>query len=191
MLTVSGCNLPCWNGITPGVTPVEDAVEILKSTEGVGADNVNIFYQSVEITFYLFLETPGIDKKVRGEIFSDGKTVKELWLYNNLGVTFGDVFQEIGEPEYVISMPFIAGGDTINVIYANVGVSIEPSQDTEVIESKTEILTLRMFNPFDYEQLLENGSLSEGGYSTEETLKIMYPWKGYGNVEELYLPRIP
>lgn len=191
VLSISDCRLPCWNDIKPGFTTVEDAKAILENTKGIGKENVKTLYESVEIHFSVSLDSPGVDQETRGDVFSDGRTVRELWLVNNLGISLGDLSDEIGEPDYVISLPFTGGGNTIIIIYANSGVSIQLSYETETIDSKSEIITLMLFDPADYYRLVSEGKFSQGGYNAEETQEIMYPWKGYGGIEESYPPRIP
>jgi hypothetical protein len=191
VLSVSECKLPCWNGITPGNTTTDETKRILENTEGIGTNNVTTFYQLVEIHFSLFLEIPGVNKEILGEIFSDGKTVKKLLLFNNLRITFNDIVQEVGEPEYIVSVPFVGGGNNIHVIYPNHGVSFQVPYKSEVLEPETEVLTLMLFNPSDYQKLLSDGEFSYGGYTLEETQELMYLWKGYGNIQELYPLKIP
>ncbi|NOH04084.1 MAG: hypothetical protein HND47_20000 [Chloroflexi bacterium] len=191
VLTISECELPCWNDITPGVTPPEEAKQILENTEGIGAANVESFYQLVEIHFSLFLEMPGLNPKIRGDIFSDGTKVTELWLVGNLNVTFDDIIQRIGEPEFVISMPFIGGGNTFVSVYPSKGVSFRISPELKIIAADTEISTLTLFAPTDYDRHLEGGTFTLGKLDASGTQKIMYPWEGYGNIEELYPPRLP
>jgi len=42
-----------------------------------------------------------------------------------------------------------------------------------------------------YEKMLEAKFFSSGSYNAEETLKVMYPWDGYGSLDEKYPPRQP
>jgi len=189
VLTISECELPCWNGITPGVTTTEEAKQILENTEGIGANNVDTYNTSSRIRFSLSLETPGINRKTVGLVESLGGKVIELQLAENLHIVFDDVVQRVGEPEYVISTPFIGGGNVFAAIYPNKGVAFYIPYDTEVVELGTQITSLILFDPTDFDHWLDIASFTIA--KAEETKKIMYPWKGYGSIEELYPPRFP
>lgn len=189
VLTISDCELPCWNGITPGVTTKEEAEQILENTEGIGVNNIHTYNTSPTIRFWLSLETPSINRKTVGLLESLGGKVIELQLTENLNIVFGDIVQRIGEPESVISTPFIGGGNSFVALYPDKGVAFYIPYDTEVVGLGTQITSLILFDPTDFDRWLDMASFSIA--KAEETKKIMYPWKGYGNIKELYLPRFP
>jgi hypothetical protein len=168
---------------------MEEAKQILENTKGIGANNVRVYDPSHRIRFSLFLETPGINRETLGLVESLGGKVAELRLMENLNLVFGDVVQRIGEPEYVISAPFIGGGNVFVALYPAKGVSFDIPYTSKEVGAETEIKTITLFDPADYERLLGNRVFSV--YDVEGTKEIMYPWKGYGNIKELYPPRIP
>lgn len=188
ILSISNCPLPCWNGITPNGTTTEEAIKILANTEGIGAENVHSYYQTVEINFFLSLEKPGLNKRAWGHINSDGNTVKELLLMGDLEITFDNLIAEIGEPEYVISTYYV-GGTRFGAIYPNKGVLFEITSNSDFIEIETIVDSIMLFDPLMYENLLSEKKFFE--YSAQEIKRIRYTWNGYGNIEQLYPPRVP
>jgi hypothetical protein len=103
----------------------------------------------------------------------------------------------IGEPENIISGGSIAGGRDVILINPEVGISYwyntdgQPKDFEFEITPETRVSCLYIFTPENYEILMEVGMFSSGHYNTEETLRVMYPWDGYGNLEEKYPPRQP
>ena len=160
VLTISECELPCWNDITPGVTTTEEAKQILEKTAGIGANNIDTYNTSPRIRFSLSLETPCVNRKTLGRVESLDGNVIELQLMENLHIVIGDVVQRIGEPEYVISTPFIGGGNNFVVIYPDKGVAFYIPYDTEVVESGTQIISLILFDPTDLDRWLDMASFS-------------------------------
>lgn len=189
VLTISDCEMPCWNNIIPGITPAEDAKQILENIKGIGVDNVRTYDDLRLIRFSLNLETPGINRETLGLVESLNGTVLDLRLMENLNLVFNDLSQQIGMPEYVISTPFIGGGNLFVLIYPSKGVSFDIWYDEEEIRSETKITSLTLFDVSNYDYLLDNGVLSV--YSAGEIKEIMYQWKGFGSIEELYPPRFP
>ena len=71
------------------------------------------------------------------------------------------------------------------------GVKFEFYSKAGELEPETVIDNIMFFNPVHYEKLLDAGMFSMGEFNASDTKKIMYPWKGYGNIDELYPLRLP
>lgn len=76
-------------------------------------------------------------------------------------------------------------------LYPSKGVKTEFYAKSGDLQLETKIDTFMIFDSLYYENLLDAGMFSMGGYNSVDTKKIMYPWKGYGSITELYPPRFP
>ncbi len=197
ILSSSRCELPCWNNITPGRTSQEDALQIIRGLDGVdqksvvGPNNPYMIF-SGKIGFSLYLDPQHKNTPTDGEIYVMNDKVIVLILTRNLNLNFGEMTEKIGEPENIVSIPFHGRNPVVMAIDSEEGVKFEfyAEFDSE-LQPETNIDTVMFFDPSHYEDLLDIGMFSTGAYSALDTQKIMYPWKGYGRIEELYPPRFP
>jgi hypothetical protein len=189
----SSCKLPCWNGIIAGQTTESELLEILENLPGIDRGSIqnanrpwDIFDNQIFFSFQ-----PG--SRIEGEVRVSNSTVSDLILCGKIHVSIGDLVQEIGEPETVISGNNVGGGRTVILTYPQSGISYwyTASLNDLEITADTSIDCIKIFNPLLYEEMLEAGFFSAGYYNAEETLKVMYPWDGYGNLDEKYPPRQP
>jgi hypothetical protein len=115
----------------------------------------------------------------------------------DLGFTFGDAVERFSEPESLIIVGF--GGPGIlwftanhTVFYAitpekgiNFGYDVyyTPKRWRDEINPEIPISMVDFFDPDSYQVLLEARMFSMGLLGAEETLDIMRPWTGYGEIE--------
>jgi hypothetical protein len=91
-----GCTAPCWQGIRPGVTTVNDAYDILEQLEWVESVDLYIDLNSLVWTWN-GTQPDWIDASQRGVVVMDGKHVQYVGFSTNL--SFGDVWLALGAPE--------------------------------------------------------------------------------------------
>ena len=196
ILQESSCDLPCWNNIIPGHTTEKDAIQTISDLSNVHKESIrianepwNIFDNQIDFSF-------GDADNTADVYISDGE-VKMLYMCGSLNTTIGEITAKIGEPEKIISGGSIAGGRDIILINPTIGVSYfyntrEISKEVEFeIKPEIEVDCLDLFDPTFFTELMEGGMFSMGHYNTYETLKVMYSWDGYGNLDEKYPPRQP
>jgi hypothetical protein len=101
--------------------------------------------------------------------------------------------EAVGEPEYIISGNDIGGGRTIILIDSQNGVDYSYTTELNNLEitADTPIDCVQSFDPSLFEKMLDAKLFSSGYYNAEETMKVWYPWDGYGNLDEKYPPRQP
>lgn len=199
ILDRSDCSLPCWNGIVAGQTTETELLGILE-------DLPDIDQQSIEVTndswnmfdnqmFFSFHQNWSFnqDTKLRGYVYLINNKVSKLAFCGEIKTTIGDITEQIGEPENIISGNNFYGGRTVILTYPLKGVSFSYTTQLDNLEinSDTQISCLEIFDPQLYEAMLEAKFFSNGYYNAEETLRVMYPWDGYGNLDEKYPPRQP
>lgn len=196
ILDDSQCQLPCWKGITPGETSHSEALRIVNGLDAIDSENIidtnqpwKIFDQ--RIWFYLYKNSSLTKVQTDGSIYFVDEKVVALLLQRNIGRTFGEMVEKLGNPEAIISKPFVGGGTVVMAVIPSKGVEYEFYARSDELQADTNIDNVMLFDVNYYEDLLESGMFSLGEYNANETRKIMYPWKGYGSIEKLYPPKLP
>jgi hypothetical protein len=198
-LDKSSCKLPCWNDIVAGQTTEDEFLKILKNLPDVNQASIQNTNQSWNIydnqIFFSFQQgwTLSQRPKLRGQAYITNHTVSDLSICGEIQTSMGKLVAEIGEPEHIISGNIIGGGRTVILTYSQKGVSyfFTTALDNLKITPDTPIDCIEIFDPSLYEKMLQAGFFSGGGYNAEETLRVWYPWTGYGNLDEKYPPRQP
>jgi hypothetical protein len=203
ILEKSTCNLPCWNNINTGQTSEQDALDSISALSSVEKESIpvtnkpwNIFDNQIVFSFSAKSGFNSRDPWMSKIDISNG-VARVVTLCGELHTTMGEIVQEIGEPEGIISGGSIAGGRDVILVNPKAGVSywystaVVPEEMEFVINPKIELRCLSLFDPMIFEQLMDAGMFSMGHYDAEETLKVMYSWDGYGNLDEKYPPRQP
>jgi len=196
ILDNSNCDLPCWNNIIAGQTTEQDAIQTISNLSTINQKSIEIANEHWNIfdnrIFFSLNGTKGIS-----EIYIVGELVKSLWLCDNLNTTIGDITAKIGEPEKIISGGSIGGGRDVILISPTIGVSYFyntkefPKEVEFEINPEIQVDCLILFDPTFFTELMDASMFSMGHYNAEETLRVMYSWNGYGNLDKKYPPRQP
>ena len=196
------CDLPCWNEIRLGVTTANEFEAKLNNLEIVQIDSILLNKGKWSI-----FENQSFFQITNSNIQSTAYFIEEkivlLDFWGDLDITFEQIMDLVGEPEYIINIPMSVGvpgfpttSFSVNVIYPTSGILIVyNTRDLEknkrsVISPDIQIKLLALFDPSIYDQLLEEGLLSQSMLDREETLKYMRDWKGFGDLNEKYPPAI-
>ena len=123
--------------------------------------------------------------------FIDGR-VGLILLSENLGETIASAITVLGDPRSVFVSYY---RDYIPVLFnKEIGVAIlyndyyVPRKLQGNIHPDIEIGTIAFFDPDSFSLILESGVFSALVLDLRETLEIVYPWDGYGDIEEKYRP---
>lgn len=199
ILNKSTCNLPCWNNIVAGRTTEDEFLHILENLPDIDSKSVRTNNQTWEIfdhqIAFSFLQGWSLNQKpkLRGYAYISDNTVDDLVFCGEINTNIETLVTYLGEPEYLISGNNFSGGRLVILIHSKIGVSYLYTAKFSNLEitSDTNIDCIQIFDPLLYEDMLEAGLFSSGYYDAEETLRVMYPWDGYGNLDEKYPPRQP
>jgi hypothetical protein len=199
VLDDSNCEAPCWNGIVVGVTTSEEMLAILKELPIVDQDSIAVaispwkIYDG-KIIFFLY---PSPILKNRHEAYVQSNILKgkvsDIGFCGNLGTSFGNVVEKIGEPKSIIILGSPSGGSFVNAVNEDIGVQFTydtadiPRQLRAKIAPEIPIKCLVYFAPEFYDLMLEAAQFSAGHLNAEQTLNAMRPWNGYGDLEQ-YMP---
>jgi hypothetical protein len=200
ILDMSNCILPCWNGIIAGETTEDELLNILEDLPDIDQQTIKVTNESWNMfdnqIYFSFRQNWTLNQKpkLRGNIYLKNNTVSKLALCGEIGTTIGDIVKQAGEPENIISGNNFYGGRTVILTNPSMGISFSyTTTDLDKLEvtADSPISCLEIFDPLLYEDMLEATFFSNGYYNAEETLKVQYPWNGYGNLDEKYPPRQP
>lgn len=184
ILSISYCLLPCWNNITPGDTTILEAKQIMASSQG--KIEVVYFDYLQEVDFLISLDPLGM-QEAHGTIASDAGKVSTIWISGKTQTTMKEVITQIGIPVHVISTRFGGGGITVVVLYPQHGVAFLLPKQTNEISERTEISALVIFDSRKF--LLTDNNLPIGELEGKNIQELIYPWKGYGKINDLYPPK--
>lgn len=103
------CKAPCWEGITPGVTTVEEATKLLKHNPLIDASSIATQVDDYDTNIQI-LDWKWIDKIPGGEIYyvrnSLQPVIKEIrpyYDYDKENITLNTVIQLVGQPNYILA----------------------------------------------------------------------------------------
>lgn len=198
-MTDSNCEMPCWNGIIPGKTSTEELLTILDNLSWVDKKSIamiNVPWKIYDNEIYFSLDPNWLkwyESAIEVEAFIKNGKVVIVSFYGKTRVPIGEIIRKYGMPEGVVTVGSHRGEPIINAIIASKGIafiSVINTTDMDITE-ETPITGLVLFDPALYQAILGTGIFSDGNFTAEQTMKIMYPWNGYGNIDEKYPLRNP
>jgi hypothetical protein len=203
ILRKSSCKLPCWNNTIVGQTTADEFTQFLETSDDINKKSIQVDDQPWQIfdssVFFSFEQGSLLNPKPRmqGNGRISNNVIGQLLICGELNTTMGNIVEQIGKPEYIISGNNLDGNRNVILINPTLGVAYWYTTDKSLgnsqyeISSETKVECLDLFEPSLYEEMMEAGLFSMGHYNAEETLRVMYPWEGYGNLNEKYPPRQP
>ncbi len=204
ILEKSSCQLPCWNGIVAGQTTEADLLQILEGLPIVDQSSIQNTHQpwsifDNEIHFAIRQDsTTNQRSKISGYVYLTDSIVSQLIICGEIHTSMGDIVKATGEPENILSGGLIEQpGRLVILINSRKGISYwytaQKTRNSQRYEITPDVSIgcIDMFDPALYEKLLDAKLLSSGYLNAEETLNVMYPWNGYGDLDEKYDPRQP
>lgn len=185
-----------WNNIILGMTSEEEMEEIISTTDYVIESSIthagggSIFDNRI----YFDMSSPN---NSRGLItvytYIKNKNVVEMQFCGDINISIGDIVQITGNPQSVITLSY-ERGLLIGLLNSKIGIQywydMGKNQESEINENSN-ISCITYYDQNLYDDLLASSQFSQGFYSKEETLQIMTPWSGYGDIEEKYPFREP
>ena len=183
------CSPPCWKGITPGITLVQELNEKLESFPEIDAKSIKAMYvlQPNDSIDFKFL--PNMRREEGGRIYLESGVVRAISLSpkSNL-LLLPEVLQKWGPPDQYISIYYSKAETpylTTSVVYTKQGiilVNIRNMRSDEIprFDSGFPILSVWYTNPASITILLENGLIDT--ISPQDILDGLKPWNGLGEI---------
>lgn len=185
------CSPPCWNGIVPGQTSLEEVTAKLKSIPAVDAKSIEAksIIQTGDGIGFKFLPDFREDD---GEIFSKMGTVETISFgFKRNTLKLSDVLLEWGQPDQYISiyyseaeMPYLV----TSIIYAKQGIILDNIRDMRAEENPKfdnnfPIQSVWFTNPTLTTALLQNGLINT--LNNQDLLEGLKTWTGLGEIQYL------
>jgi hypothetical protein len=164
---VENCELPCWNGITPGTTEWTDAVTTLEDDETLDNPQVQTLQEGQPAVGALWKMTGGED--CCQMVSEDGETVSFIVLQLAPNHTLGELIEARGEPTYVIGSPGVEDQALINLLYPDLGLIVGAfvaGEANGALSEDSELVVAYLLTPDRMELIVNTSNL--------------YAWKGYG-----------
>jgi hypothetical protein len=203
ILAKSSCKLPCWNNIVAGQTTRAEFTQFIETSADINRQSIQIDENPRKIfdsrIFFSFDPGSVLNKKpsIQADARVSNNIISQLIMCGELHTAISDITEQIGEPESIISGDDLDGNRNIILINPTIGISYWYTTDRSLgkaqyeMSPETAVDCLNLFDPTLYEEMMEVGLFSMGHYNAKETLRVMYPWDGYGNIDEKYPPRQP
>jgi hypothetical protein len=165
LITGEPCSAPCWNGIVPGETTWDDALAILQGDTELG----NVDVQEADDG----LARRAVWSPLAGDpccqmVTFNGVTVDYVRLLLAPGVSFGELIEVYGEPDYLIGSESTRDQAVFTVFYAEIPmivyVFVAGAAEGELSDS-SEILGVHYMLAEDMEGIILSNPL--------------YAWDGY------------
>ena len=123
-LDTNGCTLPCWHGITPGVTSFPEALNLLQTMPEV--DQTSISRRSEDSTTWLWFVYRTGDQHIYVEF--DGQIsaqIRSIWFYparagNTLTIRLADLNSRFGPPQTISAVS--ASNSLLHLTYRSLGI---------------------------------------------------------------------
>jgi hypothetical protein len=197
LLGISECEPPCWNGIIPGRTTRPELLGILADLPAIDQNSLTDagawkFFDD-RILLDLNLDDKVDDGLISVEIDILDEKVVDILFSGRLGVTFGEMTESAYDPEKIIIIRIQPGDLFVTALDSSHGISYGyttqdiPGRLRSEVSPEIELGSMEFFDPAIYPQLLEAGLFSMGHLNAEETLALMKPWVGYGDLK-MYEP---
>lgn len=182
------CKAPCWQGIVPGETQIEKAIEILNHSEQVDKKSIEV---SKAYGFEAMIFWDSIDEYPENFVI-----VNEKVAVINLRVVstkLEKVLQTYGDPDRIFIKNFSV---TPNreflgyLIYQKTGTSVEvwiksakTCDGCVKILSDSEVTGIIYFEPENVNELVNYLYLQNQPHPKFSLDEVTYPWQGYGEIQ--------
>jgi len=187
IITGDPCRPPCWQGIEPGITSGEQALNILGDLFIVDPGSIKP-NGTLESSGVLWDYRLGGKRRDAGMHWTSG-VVQEIRLGINFDLTVEEVIDHFGTPENVR----VAGDGTpefwywlIILYYPEQGVEwiAYTEEYSNLIEPVTSVEVIHLYSAKSLEARIRE---IEETYSVDLDEDEFIPWEGYGDLTELYL----
>jgi hypothetical protein len=192
----STCEAPCWNGIAPGVTSREEALQILEGINAVyqtriSSDTADHEYSGLFERRIIFEIQNNNLRSVHGTIFLFEDHVAAMIIDDNLNLSVSEAVELFGEPDYVLIINY--WGYVVGFLQNESGIyfSYDPwggqISNEDNISHNTMLTRLIFFDPEMYSPIADSGMFSQGSTMGDAFYESLTPWCGYGSISEIYL----
>lgn len=182
------CGKSCWNNVILGKTDTQEFLNIVTTLPNVAQSSIHSYDElnqqlfDERITFQYYRDS---GEEVNVLARTKKQQVVLITFQGGLGLTFDDIVKIFGEPDFATSLWTFDGGINVHFINSLEGVEVTSYFESEKssITPTLEINSFTLFDPNIYQTLIDTDYII-----ADHEYSILYPWTGYGVVEQKYWP---
>ena len=186
IITGLPCAPPCWQGITPGVTKMDKALEILSNSPYIETRSIKQTGTDISGGCTWRWRSPG--RRMQPGLNWQTGFIDTIQMGLAFDLTVQEVTDKYGLPEAVSA---VEGGQPehwywiIDLHYPSQGIKFKAytSEFSKDIKPTTEVGAVLLFSPLTMEERIRE---IEQGLSSPLPSEYFSDWKGYGDAAELY-----
>jgi len=185
----TSCQAPCWHGIVPGTTSIDDALELLPQIPGVSGRSIAVRDEGGGRKYVSWVMTSG-GGSFYGELTATSSAVSVIALSLDGEVTLKDLFLAYGQPE--VAGGFYGQGEvywrSVFLLFdqglaAVLGDEGWPSIETWRLRPGDRVTHLYFYEPDSLHQLVQDDWLLLPMLPDVDTLiSASNPWEGYSTL---------
>jgi hypothetical protein len=185
------CSAPCWNGIIPGQTSLQEVNTKLKTTSSVDLQTQKTIFIRKKDDGLSFMFLPNVREESGWIYFQDGIVQALAFWPKTNKLLLSDGLKTWGLPDRYISIYYSTAEQpylVTSVIYSKQGIIVEfiktmSSEGIVKLENDTPIFGFWYTNPSLTISMLENGTIDQ--IIDQDLLEGLKPWTGLGEIHYL------
>lgn len=186
IITGLPCVPPCWQGITPGVTPSDKALEILSNSPYIEKGSIKQAGTTISGGCTWRWRSPG--RRMQPGLNWQNGIVHTIQMSLTFDLSVQEVIEKFGNPEAV---SVEEGGQPehwywiVDLHYPSQGIEFKAytSEFSKYLEPTTDIGAVFLFPPMTMQERIKE---IEEKLNSPLPIDYFSDWKGYGDVAELY-----
>jgi hypothetical protein len=181
------CGTSCWSQIVIGKTTRQEIKELVAKIPNVDQSSVKDLNNTAnDVFFQLYRDWQNKRIPVNVWITPDHDTdkVSMITFDGDLGLTSQKITDAFGEPDFASSEWSADGVICVSLINSQGGTQFYNCANSErsSITPDAKVMHLVLFDPATFQSLVDGNFLKPGPRF------ILYPWTGYGKIEDHYWP---
>ncbi len=196
---VAACPQPCWEGLRPGISRLDDVQQYLQSRlnerERVSAIYAPRQTQSCSVFAWRTIQDNRLQNDRLREIYVEDGVLRRVRMEVPRGWSLQEVIEQFGAPEYVWSLKAIGpdgSGYFLEVFYPQQGLVFELHPDLDkigVVTPQLDVRTVEYVQPGNLNEFLLHryacvfSDPAVQRRQAQDDAEVARPWTGYGEVE--------
>lgn len=182
LITNPNCSPPCWNGMTPGRTTVEEVKESFPFTKEVRDDETGWAMNLHGYSDYFIWSYLG--NRITGQMGFHDHVLSQITIFGQLDLSLQKAISFFGTPESIaVSESIISNlhkqARMVNILFPEDGVSLMfYSYNMTIIRLRpnTDIISVSYVDPSHFRETLEERITQ---ISPSDFMDRYFPWQGY------------
>lgn len=188
LLSGDPCEPPCWQGLVPGVSTVQEVEDVLAASEYVKQDSVERERWGGFSTIWWESTTSWASGSGRNAAVIQGEMLQVLALCLDYELALEDIVERYGTPEKLwVTRTSLGGAEVaVRLYYPGEGLIValvlQPSNGYYELEPGSKVIVVRYFAPTSLEGLIDLGESVP--FPPREYMDTdLADWRGYGPIE--------